>query len=215
MKNAMTIRTAAVAAFICMSAGSASAHHSFLSYQTAPLWIEGSVVRFEHVNPHTRITLEDRGPDGQVHRWAVEGPPQAALDRRGAGLQVPNVGDRLKFCAFAYKSAADLSRIWPGVDYSTQRWRELIDGSSPRYVAGLVMVASDGTKQLWEGHGTLSECVRSSDDPRQAWLDFIGSYRGVLETWCTQRRDYSVIRLDESLHDFVEDINRSLAEPCK
>src|ERR1044072_1726383 len=137
MKWGTTIRVAALAAWICT--GSASAHRSYLSYQTIPLWIEGSVIRFEHVNPHTRITLQDVAPDGQVRLWVVEGPPQNDLDRGGASLHVPNGGDRLRMCAFAYKSAAELSRIWPGVDFSTRR-SELNDGSSPRYVAGNVMV---------------------------------------------------------------------------
>jgi hypothetical protein len=52
------------------------------------------------VNPHTVITLEDRSEDGQVRRWAVEGPPEAALDQRGIGTDVPKVGDTLEFCAF-------------------------------------------------------------------------------------------------------------------
>ena len=196
-------------------ASSVRAHHSFLSYQTTPLWIEGSVVGFEHVNPHTRITLEERSADGQVRLWAVEGPGQAELDRRGTGFHVPQVGDRLKFCAFAYKSAAELSRIWPGVDFSTERWSRVIDGSSPRFVAGNVMVTSDGKRQLWEPHGVLGECIRSSDDPRGAWLDFLDSSPGVLQAWCIQRRDWSVIRLDESLAEFVEEINRSLPKPCE
>lgn len=212
MQRGITIRTAAIVALACT--GSASAHHSGFSYQTVPVWIEGSVVRFEHINPHTRITLEDKSADGQVRLWVVEGPPQAALDRRGAELHVPKVGDRLRFCGFPYKSAAELSRLWPGVDFSTQRWTELIDGSSPRYVAGHVMVTSEGTKHLWEPHGLLSECMRSSDEPRQSWLSVINSNPSVREAWCTQR-DYSAIRLDASLHDFVEEIDRSLAEPCK
>ena len=203
---------AALAALVCT--GSAAAHHSYLSYQTTPLWIEGSVVRFEHVNPHTRITLEERSADGQVRLWAIEGPPPAELDRRGIGVHVPNVGERLKVCAFAYKSVAELSRIWPEVDFSTPRWSEIIDGSSPRFVAGLVMVTSDGKRQLWEGHGVLSECMRSSDDPRQVWLDFVNSNPGVRQIWCTQRRDYSVVRLDASLGELVEEVNRSLVDPC-
>lgn len=194
MNNTATL-TAALATLVCT--GSAAAHHSYLSYQTAPLWIEGLVVGFEHENPHTKIMLEERSADGQMRRWAVEGPGQTALDRRGAELNVPKVGDRLKVCGFAYKSAEDLSRIWPGIDFSTLRWSQVIEGSSPRFVTGHVLVTLDGNRQLW-GHGTLSECIRSSDDPRQAWVDFLNSNPGARQSWCKQTRDDSGIRLDAS-----------------
>ncbi len=210
--NRIATWTAALATLVCT--GSAAAHHSYLSYQTAPLWIEGSVVNVEHENPHTRITLEARSPDGQVRVWAVEGPGQTELDRRGAELHVPQVGDRLKVCGFAYKSAEELSRIWPGVDFSTPRWSQMIEGSSPRFVAGHVMVMSDGKRQLWEPHGLLSECISSSDDPRQAWLDFLKSSPGVLQAWCAQR-GYSAIRSDASLGKLVEEIDHSINNPCE
>ena len=98
--------TTALATLVC--AGSAQAHHSGFAYQTTPLWIEGSVVSFKHENPHTKIMLEERSADGQVRLWAVEGPGQTEIDRMGAKLHVPEVGDRLKICGFPYKSAEDL-----------------------------------------------------------------------------------------------------------
>jgi hypothetical protein len=53
------------------------------------VWIQGTVVRFEHKNPHTIITLEDRSEDGQVREWSVEGPGQSRLDRFGIGANSP------------------------------------------------------------------------------------------------------------------------------
>lgn len=95
--------TAGLAALAC--AGSLQAHHSGYMYERTPLWIEGTVVRVEHVNPHTVIWLEDGTEDGrQVLRWAVEGPSQSELDRIGVGMDVPKIGDVVQFCAFPYKS---------------------------------------------------------------------------------------------------------------
>jgi len=185
-----------------------------LAYQTTPLWIEGLVVGFEHENPHTKIMLEERGADGQMRLWAVEGPGQTALDRKGAELNVPKAGDRLKVCGFAYKSAEDLSRIWPEVDFSTQRWSQLIEGSSPRFVTGHVLVTLDGNWQLW-GHGTLMECIRSSDGPRQAALDLLNSNPGARQSWCKQTRADSVMRLDASWGKLVDEIDNSLDKPCE
>ena len=203
--------TTALATLVC--AGSAAAHHSYLSYQTTPLWIEGLVVGFEHENPHTRIMLEERSADGQMRLWAVEGPGQTALDRRGGELNVPKVGDRLKVCGFAYKSAEDLSRIWPEIDFSTPRYSQLIEGSSPRFVSGRLLVTLDGNWQGW-GAGTLSECILSSDDRRQA-LDFLNSNPDARQSWCKQTRDDSVIRLDASWRERVDEIDNSLDKPCE
>src|SRR5690606_20450727 len=104
--------TGALAVPLCVSA--ARAHHSGSMYEATAIWIEGTVVRYAGVNPHSITILEERGADGQVLRWAVEGPPgQAELDRR----DVPQVGDVLRFCAFPYKPTAELSRMFPGVDF--------------------------------------------------------------------------------------------------
>jgi hypothetical protein len=209
--NKIATWTASLAALVC--AGSAAAHHSYLAYQTTPLWIEGLVVAFEHENPHSKIMLEERSADGQVRLWAVEGPGQTALGHRGAEVNVPKVGDRLKVCGFAYKSAEDLSRIWPDIDFSTQRYSELIDGASPRFVSGHVLVTLDGNWQVW-GAGTLSECVLGSDDQRQA-LDFLNSNPGARQSWCKQTRDDSATRLEAKWGKLVNEINTSLDKPCE
>jgi hypothetical protein len=211
MKREIAIRVAALAALAC--AGSAGAHHSFFAYQTTPIWITGSVVRFEHVNPHTIITLEGKSAGGQLRRWAVEGPAQAALDRRGSAVDVPKVDDTLKVCAFPYKPAEELSRIWPDVDFSTRRSARPPDGSSPQFVSGRVMVISNGEKRMWNAHGLISECIRSSDEPRQSWLDFLNSNPGVRQGFCDQRASQQV-QSSSSLRDFADEINGSLAEPC-
>ena len=212
MSKMMPICTGALAALAC--AGSVGAHHSYLVYQTTPIWIQGSVVRFEHVNPHTIITLEDTGEHGKIRLWAVEGPSQAEVDRRGIGPDVPKVGDTVKFCAFPYKSEAELSRIWPGVDFSKRRATQGADGTSRQFVAGHVMVMSNGERRLWEPHGLIGQCIRSSDEPRQSWLDFLNRNPAARETWCRQRGDKRV-QADASLKEFVEEINSSIDHPCE
>ena len=86
--------TAAALALVC--AGSVQAHHSHLDYQTTPIWISGTVTRFELKNPHVITTLEGKGENGQAQLWTVEGPSQTELDRRkGSDEYLPKVGDTL------------------------------------------------------------------------------------------------------------------------
>lgn len=206
--------TCAAALAMLTGAGSVGAHHSGNAYERTAIWIQGEVVGFEPVNPHTIITLEARREDGQVRRWAVEGPPQTALERRSDATRVPKIGDTLEFCAFPYKSVAELSRIWPDVDFSASRSAQAADGSSPQFVAGHVMVMPDGAKQFWEPHGLISECVRTSDDDRQTWLAFIDSNAGARQAWCEQER-YAYVESNAVLNELVNEINASLAEPCQ
>jgi hypothetical protein len=186
-------------------------------YQTTPIWISGTVTRFELRNPHTITTLEARSADGQVRLWAVEGPPQTAVDRRsGRGAYVPSVGDTLQVCAFPYKPAQELARegrLSPSLDVSTRQRLEstTTEGASPRLVAGHVLVMPDDTKRSWEPHGVLAECVRSSGDDIEPWLDFLDAE--AHDTWCEQRR-YATIRSNAPLSDFVEEINGRLEKPC-
>ena len=210
MKYAIALGAAALAGLGAM--GSASAHHSFLAYQTTPFWIAGRVVRFEHLNPHTLITLEERSTDGQARRWTVEGPPEARLDRSGAS-DVPQIGDALEVCAFPYKSVEELSRIWPGVDYAARRSTLNGGGSAPQLVAGRVLVMPNGAKRLWEAHGAISECIRTSGEQRGSWLAFIDSQPAVRKDFCDQMAFKD--RMAAPLRDFAEEIGRAIAEPCE
>lgn len=211
MRRATTIWAAAFA--VIASMGSVEAHHSYLVYQTTAVWVKGTVVGFEYVNPHALITLEDRNEDGLVRRWAVEGPPRVALDRRGIGADVVKIGDTLEFCGFPYKAAAELARIWPEVDYSTPRWSALTVGSSPRYVAGHVMVMPNGAKRMWEPHGLISACMRISEDQRQSWLDFLKSNTEARQAWCEQQG--RPVQANDPSREYVEEIARSIGDPCK
>jgi len=214
MRNTLTMAVAGLAALVCV--GPAAAHHSGYMYRTSPIWVKGAIIYFEHKNPHTVITLEGKAEDGQVRRWAVEGPSQAEIDRSGLGTDLPNVGDTVEFCAFPYRSAAEIaadSRILK-VEPTAQQQLEAAEGRSPQFVAGHVMVTADGKKRLWELHGLLSECLRRADDQRQSWLDFLDSNPRARQALCEQR-GRSNVQSDPSLKQRVEDLNSSLAEPCK
>jgi len=212
MKKTMTTWAAALVALTW--AISLQAHHSDSMYDpTRPIWVQGTVVRLEGIDPHTITTLEERREGGQVRRWAVEGPGESQLDRLGVRLAVPHVGDAIEFCAFPYKSAAELSRIFPGVDFSRLRSLRTDDESLPQSVWGHVMVTPDGGRRLWNQHGILSACMRSSDESRQSWVDFLESSASVRMAWC-QQRGYAHVRSTASLSEYVEEINGLINDPC-
>ena len=195
-------------------AGALHAHHSGSMYDATPVWVEGTVVRFEAIDPHTITTVEARGADGQVRRWAVEGPGQFQLDRMGLRADVPTVGTVVRFCAFPYKTPAELARLFPGVDFSGRRSSVEADSSSPQYVAGHVMVTPDGNRRVWKGHGLISECIRRSDDQREAWLTFLNTNSAARQAWCEQR-GYAPVQSNASLKAFVDEINGSIDTPCR
>lgn len=210
----ISITAAVLAALVC--ADPAAAHHSGYMYETSPIWVKGAVVYFEHKNPHTVITLEGRDDAGQIRRWAVEGPSQSEIDRTGLGADLPNVGDTVEFCAFPYRSAAAIAndpRILK-TDPAAEQQLAAAEGRSPQFVAGHVMVTADGKKRLWEPHGVLSACLGRANAETQSWLDFFNATPGARQALCEQRGRPNV-QSDAALKQRVEDLSRSLAEPCK
>jgi hypothetical protein len=203
-----------------MCAGSVRAHHSGYMYQTTPLWITGTVTRFELKDPHTVTTLEARSADGQVRAWAVEGPSQTGLDRRsGSDEYLPKVGDTLEVCAYPYKPSDEIaadSRLSPPLSDSARQWLDAstTNGSSPRFVAGHVLVKADGAVQLWEPHGFITECIRTSNDQRQSWIELLNARAEVHQLWCKERGS-AVVQSNASLQSFVEQTNALLDEPCE
>ena len=208
-----------LAALAC--AGSVRAHHSHLLYQTTPVWINGTVTGFELKNPHAITTLEGKSDNGQVLVWTVEGPSQTGLDRRSGGDEyVPKVGDTLEVCAYPYRSAEEIaadSRLpdWR-LDASVQQRLEstTTEGSSPRLILGHLLVTTGGAMRVWEPYGVISECMRSSKDRRQSWIERLNANAEARKFWCDQR-SRAAAQSNASLKEFVEETNGLLDDPCK
>lgn len=204
-----SVAVTCIGAFTALAcAASARAHHSGSMYAATATWIKGTVVRLEDINPHSIITLEQLGADGRVHRWAIEGPPGQALGRLNAGAELPKAGDAVEFCAFGYKTPEELSRIYPGTDFSARKPREGTEAS----LTGHVMVLA-GELRMWEPHGLLSECMRSSDKPRESWFDLLRSSARAREAWCDQR-SYAAVRSSVALRDVVAEVDASIRDAC-
>ena len=209
---------AAGLALVC--AGSVQAHHSHLDYQTTPIWISGTVTRFELKNPHAITTLEGRSENGQVLVWTVEGPPQTGLDRRKGGDEyLPNVGDTLEVCAYPYRPVEEIAsdpRLVPYLDDSILRRLEATttEGASPRLILGHLLVTTGGAMRVWEPYGNISECMRRSNDQRQSWIERLNANPEARRFWCEQR-GRAAAQSNAPLKEFVEGTNVLLAEPCQ
>jgi hypothetical protein len=83
---------AAIALLVCATA--LRAHHSARMIEmSAPIWVKGTVVRYEIVHPHTLIELDEKTDDGQVKRWTVEGPIRSRIQRMGVDASLLQNGD--------------------------------------------------------------------------------------------------------------------------
>ena len=87
----------------------ASAHHSFAAEfdDKQPVKLEGTVVKFEFMNPHSWIHLDVKSPDGKVVRWAVETGSTNALFRRGWRKDSLRAGDHIVIDAFRAKDGSN------------------------------------------------------------------------------------------------------------
>lgn len=206
----MRILTICVTMLAC--AAELQAHHTGSMYRTTPVWIAGTVVGFDDINPHTLTMLEERMEDGTVRRWRVEGPGRSQLAGNGGGQVVPGVGDFIEVCGFPYRSVEELSRMFPEAGFAaSQTFAD--PGVAQQTVAGHILVMSDGALQLWEPHGLISECIRSSGRPTESWLGFLRNDSRALRGWCEQRR-YAHVEETASLREFIETIDRPLDGPC-
>lgn len=75
---------AAAAGFLAMGLP-VWAHHAFAAEFDAskPLKLQGTVTKWELVNPHSWIHLDVKGPDGKPVEWMVEGGSPNSLFRLG------------------------------------------------------------------------------------------------------------------------------------
>lgn len=120
------------------SVASLHAHHSNSMFDMSThVWLTGTVVRYEPVNPHAIIELEEVTEDGQIRRWIVEGPRLARLERFGVDGEFVSIGDVIEVCGFFGKG--DISR--------------------DSRVHGHVVIRPDGKKWQWGPYGNLERCV--------------------------------------------------------
>jgi hypothetical protein len=79
------MRTILSIAAMLLTALPAFPHHAFASEfdVNKPLKLQGTVTKWELVNPHSWIRMDVKGPDGTVANWMIEGGSPNSLFRLG------------------------------------------------------------------------------------------------------------------------------------
>jgi len=145
---------AGAAAVILASAGSLLAHHSLTKFDTTTgVTVKGTVVLFERVNPHSFIFIDEKGKNGEMHRWAIEGPSVIQLTRMGIERDYLKVGDVIEACGYVLKEGVESQRT-----VSTEPLSLSLKDTTPKSVSGQVLTAellvmSDGKKRTWSDYG--------------------------------------------------------------
>lgn len=96
------------AAIVAAAAQPVLAHHSFGAEfdRNAPVHLEGEVVRFEWVNPHSWLVIDVPQEDGTIVQWRVEGGAPSALLRRGWNRNSVPAGTQIVVDGFMAKDGS-------------------------------------------------------------------------------------------------------------
>jgi len=187
---------ATFAALTC--GGPLRAHHSNISIDAStPIWVKGTVVRYEIVNPHTIIELEETTSDGQIKRWTVQGPNLRRIERMDVDKSLLREGDFVEFCGFTPKRLLDPANP---------------NGPRPPFIDGFLLINANGQRSPWGSYGKMQNCVRPGDDA-QSWAQFLNGNPFARFLWCSYpyRATVPTIPAASALAD---EINRLLTSPC-
>jgi hypothetical protein len=188
-----------IAALVSVTA--IEAHHSISMFEIAqPIWVQGTVLRYEPVNPHAVIALEETTDEGIVRQWVIEGPTLRRLGRMNVGPDFIQVGDVLEVCGFP-----------PKAEFSSERPSQDTVGYPVRALHGQVLLLPDGQMRHWGPYGKIENCIRPGDRA-QKWVDFLITDPMAREAWCASRGFVWADSLPPKA--FVAEVNTLIDNPC-
>jgi hypothetical protein len=130
---------------VLVSAGPLRAHHSLANFDTTrAVRVKGTIVQFHRINPHSFIYLEERAADGQIRRWAVEGPAVRQFSRLGSAVDALKPGIVIEVCGYAPREPT----VWQIA--SADPAAVSLAG---RLLNAELLILPDGTQQSWGDYG--------------------------------------------------------------
>ena len=143
MKTYIVGLCAAVA--VLASSGSLAAHHSLARFDTTtPVWITGTVIRIERINPHSLIVIDQSRSHQPAQRWVIDGPSPNVLARMRLADDFVMPGEVLTVCGFVLK------------DETTT--------DSARQISGHLLVLPNGKRQFWSDYGVFQKCLTPGEE---------------------------------------------------
>jgi hypothetical protein len=208
MKSHIARMAAAAGLSAVAFVASVQAHHSLGMFDvSAPIWVKGTVLRYEPISPHAMIELEERTADGRIQRWSVEGPFPGRLQRilsfnnMSAEQRLVKPDDVIEVCGFDLR--ADLRAR--GV--STEP-----NAASAKFMHGHVIVMPDGHMQSWGPYGKMNNCVRPTDRAK-TWGDFLNTEPLARDLWCNGRSNTKVASIAPKA--LVDEVDSLITNRCK
>jgi hypothetical protein len=115
------------------------AHHAFSAEfdVSKPMKLQGTLVKWEMINPHSWFHIDVKGPDGQAVRWLIEGGSPNQLIRLGVTKNTLSTGMELLIEGYL---ARDGTNKGVGRNFTLADGKRLfLGGSAPGGDAGPVV----------------------------------------------------------------------------
>jgi uncharacterized protein DUF6152 len=107
-----TTRAIVIGLGLLLGAAPVSAHHAFSAEfdVSRPITLQGTLVKWEMINPHSWFHLDVKNPDGKVVRWMIEGGSPNQLMRLGVTKKTLVVGTEITIEGYQARGDPDTAR---------------------------------------------------------------------------------------------------------
>jgi hypothetical protein len=126
-----TTRAVVIGLGLLLAAAPVSAHHAFSAEFDVkrPIKLQGTLVKWEMINPHSWFHMDVKSPDGKVVRWMIEGGSPNQLMRLGVTKETLAIGTEITVEGYQARGDPDTAR-GVGRNFILQNGERLFLGGS-------------------------------------------------------------------------------------